>query len=71
MASTKTQENRVRRAARRHDLGLQKSRTRDPRAPEFGGYMLFDIYRNAVVYGAHPFAFSASLDEIEDFLKKD
>jgi len=66
----KVRENRARRAAQRQGLTLTKSRRRDPRAIDFGGYMLVSG-NNAVEFGAHPNAFSASLDEIETFLQGD
>ena len=46
----KVLENRLRRAARRQGLNLEKSRTRDPRALDCGKYWLLDD-RNIVVYG--------------------
>jgi hypothetical protein len=69
--TTKVEENRIRRMAERQRLRLEKSRRRDPRAPDFGGFMLIDASTNAVVFGATPFAYSASLDEIEGFLTSD
>jgi hypothetical protein len=44
----KIRENRVRRMAQRQLLRLEKSRRRDPRAVDFGGYMLVND-RNTVV----------------------
>lgn len=67
---TKTRENRLRAIAKRRGLVLNKSRRRDPRAIDYGGYMLSDMYRNTVVFGADPYAFSASLDDIEAYLTK-
>lgn len=71
MSSTaeKVAENKIRRAAARQGLLLQKSRRRDPRAIDYGGYMLVDMQLNAVVFGAHPNAYSASLEEVAEFLK--
>ncbi len=67
----KVRENRLRRAAKRQDLALHKSRRRDPRATDYGCYKLVDIYTNAVVIGAGRHGrISASLNEIEKFLNR-
>lgn len=65
----RSRENRVRRAAQRQGLAIQKSRRRDPQAVDYGGYMLIDPYTNFVLLGAGVFAYSADLDDIEEFLK--
>jgi len=64
----KVRENRLRRMAERQGFALQKSRRRDPRAIDFGGYMLTDARTNTVVFGADPTAYSADMDQIEQFL---
>ncbi|HEV2542934.1 MAG TPA: hypothetical protein VGU70_09285 [Methylobacterium sp.] len=69
--SEKVRENRLRRVAERRGLRLEKSRRRDPRAMDFGGYMLIDGYRNTVVSGANPYAYSLSLDDVEKDLSED
>jgi hypothetical protein len=46
----KTFENRLRRAADRQGYRLEKSRTRDPRAADYGTYQLVDIRVGGVVY---------------------
>jgi hypothetical protein len=69
----KVRENRVRRMAARQGLRLVKSRTRDPRALDYGSYMLLDGDR--VVLGGtrrkldRKFrrGMAVSLDEIEAF----
>lgn len=66
--SDKVKENRLRRVAERRGLRLEKSRRRDPQAMDFGGFMLIDSYRNFVVAGAHPYAYSLSLDDVEKSL---
>jgi hypothetical protein len=69
MNAEKTRENRLRRMARRQGLDLQKSRRRDPRALDFGGYQFIDRGSNSPVLGELAGAgFSASLDDIEAFL---
>jgi hypothetical protein len=72
----KVRENRVRRMAARQGLQLIKSRTRDPRALDYGSYMLLDGDR--VVLGGtrrklgRKFrrGMAVSLDEVEAFLKR-
>ncbi len=59
-------ENRLRRAARRQGLRLEKSRTRDPRALDYGKYWLLDN-RNIVVYGH---GHRAPLDQIAKYLQE-
>jgi hypothetical protein len=67
----KALENRLRRMADRRGLKLMKSRRRDPRAVDFGGYALVDQATNGIVYGTgHIGRITASLDEIEDFLNQ-
>ena len=65
----KVRENRLRRIAERRGMALAKSRRRDPKAMDFGGYMLTDIATNSVVMGATPIAFSATLDDVEAWLE--
>jgi hypothetical protein len=64
----KVRENRLRRMAERRGMQLQKSRRRDPQAIDFGGYMLVDARRNFVIIGAEGWAFSATLDDVEQYL---
>lgn len=61
-------ENRLRRTAARRGFVLQKSRRRDEKAIDFGGYMLTDARTNTPVMGADPFAYSADLDAVAAFL---
>ena len=68
---TKVQQNRVRRKATRRGLKLVKSRRRDPKAVDFGKYMLVDIGTNAVVFGSGRFGPDADLAEIEQWLDAD
>lgn len=55
----KVRENRLRRAAKRQGLQMVKSRRRDPRALDYGEYVLF---KGADVVG------SGDIDEVEVFL---
>ena len=61
-------ENRLRRAAKRQGLVLIKSRSRDPRAIDYGGYMLADAEDNTVVAGELGSSRSLSLTEIAEQL---
>lgn len=63
----KTYEDRLRRMAKRQGLTLCKSRTRDIRARDFGGYMLADL-NNIVVAGGNPYAYSMAINEVERYL---
>jgi hypothetical protein len=64
----KTFENRLRRVARRQELVIQKSRTRDPRAKTYGGYMLTDFNDRVVFSGVNGRRFTATLADIEHYL---
>lgn len=64
----KVKENRLRRMAERQGLRLEKSRRRDPHALDYGGYMLVDPTNNGVVMGADAYAYSADLDQVEEWL---
>jgi hypothetical protein len=64
----KVRENRLRRAAVRQGLTLSKSRARDPRALEYDRWHIIDAYTNTIVAGAHPWNYSLTLDEVEDYL---
>lgn len=56
---------RLRRIAAKHDLGIQKSRCRSPHLNDLGGFMLFDVSRNAVVAGDR---YDLDLDDVSAFL---
>jgi hypothetical protein len=65
----RAREQQLRRLARRYGLRLEKSRIRTPQARGYGRYRLIDVQRHAVVYGGIPDEYSATLDEIERFLR--
>ena len=67
----KVRENRLRRMAKRQGLMLQRSRRRDPRAVDYGRYILADARINGIVFGSGPNGFDATLDDIEDYLTRD
>ena len=68
---TKVKENRLRRIAQRRGYRLEKSRRRDPKAIDYDGFMLVDALKNFAVFGYHPFAYSASIDDVESYLDEE
>lgn len=68
--NVKIQENRLRRAAERQGLMLQKSRQRDPRGMLYGTYQLVDISTNALVWADFTMqsGYGLSLKDVEDYL---
>jgi hypothetical protein len=66
--NSRARERQLRRLAQRRGLRLEKSRIRIPQARGYGGYRLFDVQYNAIVYGGIPYEYCAMLDEIERFL---
>lgn len=72
MTTEKSRETRLRRMADRQGLRLEKSRRRDPRAVDFGAYMLVDMQTNAVVAGTGEIGRPHwSLDDVERYLTGD
>jgi hypothetical protein len=68
----RVRENRLRRMADRQGLRLVKSRRRDPRAVDYGGYMLVDQATNAVVAGVGALGRPVwDLDQVEAWLTSD
>lgn len=66
--SEKVRENRLRAMAERQGLKLSKSRRRDPRAMDFGGWMIVDSFTNSIVAGELNSPRALSLDEVEAYL---
>jgi hypothetical protein len=64
----KVRENRLRRMAERQGLRLEKSRRRDPRAVDYGKYMLVNPTINGVVAGIVAGRPGFDLDDVEEFL---
>jgi hypothetical protein len=60
----KVRENRLRAAALRQGLTLQKSRRRDPRALDYQGHWLKDARAKTILGGEH----GTTLDAIEAYL---
>jgi hypothetical protein len=71
MTDDKVRENRLRRAAARQGLNLVKSRRRDPRALDFGTYMLLDTRTTGVVSKGLRSGYGLTLDDVEEQLTKD
>ena len=61
----KIRENRLRRMAERQGLQLMKSRRRDPRAIDYGTYMLTNPSTNTLALWGNPDGYGLTLDEIE------
>jgi predicted transcriptional regulator len=61
-------ERRVRRVAVRYGLNLMKAQKPFGKVLEHGGYMLRDDDTRKIVFGDKGYEFSATLDEVEDFL---
>lgn len=64
----KVRENKMRRAAERQGLRLVKARRRDPRAIDYGGFMIVDASNNTVVAGELNSPRAMSLDEVGRYL---
>jgi hypothetical protein len=68
--SSDVRENRLRRMAQRQGLMLQKTRRRDPRAIDYGSYLLIDPRTNFAVFGIGAIGYpTADLDDIEAYLR--
>ncbi len=61
----KVYENKLRRQAARQDLNLIKSKTRDPRATDHGGWMVVNAKTGRIEAGDH---FSLTAAEVDRFL---
>ena len=70
MSSEKVRENRLRRMAERQGFALHKSRRRDPRALDYGHWLMVDTTdRGRTVAGDQ--AGSMTLDDVEAFLTRE
>jgi hypothetical protein len=63
-----SQERRVKRLGYRYGVLLIKCAKPFGKVAEHGGYMLRDEDTRRIVFGADGYEFSATLDEVEDFL---
>jgi len=66
----KVRENRLRRAAARQGLRLEKSRRRDPRALDYGTYQLVNPFNNTLVAGNLNQGYGLTLDDVERALNE-
>jgi hypothetical protein len=66
----KARESRLRRLAERRGLALEKSKRRNREAPDFGRFRLVDVIENRHVFGGEPFAFSASVDQVQEWFEE-
>ena len=66
--SEKVRENRARRMAQRQGLQLIKSRRRDPRALNYGEFMIVDQQTGGVIEGGRDDWNWLSLDQVEEWL---
>ncbi len=72
MTKERSREQRLRRMADRQGLRLVKSARRDPRAIDYGMYMLVDQLTNNVVSGTGALGrASMTMDAVEIYLKGD
>lgn len=62
-------EARARRQLRAQGYQLVKSRARDGRAPDFGGYMIVNAATNFVEAGELGGAMALDLDQVEAFIR--
>jgi hypothetical protein len=67
--STPARERRAKRLAIRYNLHIMTCQKPDKRVLAHGGYMLRDGETMKIVFGDAEYLFSASLDEIEDWLE--
>ncbi|RFZ48548.1 hypothetical protein MSS2_04715 [Mycobacterium marinum] len=66
----KVMENRLRRAAVRQGLRLEKSRTRDPQASDYGTYQLVDVATNTIARCGSQRGYGLGLNEIDQALNE-
>jgi hypothetical protein len=66
--SSNSQERRVKRVAARYGVSLMKCQKPFGKVLEHGGYMLRDDDTRKIVFGDKGYEFSATLDEVEEFL---
>ena len=64
-----SQERRVKRLGYRYGVLLMKCAKPFGKVAEHGGYMLRDEDTRKIVFGADGYEYSATLDEVEEFLR--
>ena len=65
---TNSLERRVKRLGRRYGVSLMKCEKLFGKIAQHGGYMLRDDDTRKIVFGNDGYEFSATLEEVEDFL---
>lgn len=72
MTDEKVRENRLRRMLQRRGLSLLKSKRRDPKAIDFGCYIIVDASTSAVVAGSDDSQrpYSLTIDDVEGWLNE-
>ncbi len=63
-----SQERRVKRVAARYGVHVMKAQKMFGKIAEHGGYMLRNDETGAILFGNQGYEFSATLDEIEEWL---
>lgn len=66
--SERSHERRVKRLGRRYGVSLMKCEKPVGKVLQHGGYMLRDDETRKIVFGDKSYEFSATLEEVEDFL---
>lgn len=66
----RTREQRVRRAAARQGLRLERNRVRDPRALDFGTYRLVDTFTGVATHSNTRTGYGLTLDDVERILNE-
>jgi hypothetical protein len=67
--SVRSQERRVKRLGRRYGVSLMTCEKPIGKVAQHGGYMLRDDETRKIVFGDKGYEFSATLDEVEEFLE--
>jgi len=65
---TNSLERRVKRLGRRYGVSLMKCQRPLGKVLQHGGYMLRDDDTRKIVFGDNGYEFSATLEEVEEFL---
>jgi hypothetical protein len=66
--AVKSHERRVKRLGRRYGVSLMKCEKPIGKVLAHGGYMLREDDTRKIVFGASGYEFSATLEEVEEFL---
>ena len=64
----KVREDRLRAAAQRQGYEIRRSRRRDPRAVDYGGYMIVDPRTNSIEAGGLGDGYQMSINDVERWL---